>query len=174
VGSAPWTREQFHTKGVDALLALVQQVRELRLIFLWRGVLGDEMSQRVRSAGLDRHVEVLDEHVDVNAVLARSHAAVALASASALIKAYPYSLVEALAAGRPVLVSRSIPMAQYVGWTKCGVVVDEVDVDSIQEAWDELWQNYSTYQKRALRIGGRDFAPENMYDAYDRIYEGVQ
>ena len=51
VGSAPWTREQFHSKGVDALLEAARQAPYLHLVFLWRGVLAGEMEQRVRQLG---------------------------------------------------------------------------------------------------------------------------
>ncbi|MFP4396170.1 MAG: glycosyltransferase, partial [Anaerolineales bacterium] len=104
MGSAPWTREQFRTKGVDALLALAQRWPELHLVFLWRGILYEEMMRRVRATGLSDRVEVINERVDVSAVLARVHAAVILTTEEALIKAYPHSLLEALAAGRPVIV----------------------------------------------------------------------
>ncbi len=173
VGSAPWTREQFRTKGVDALLKLAQQMPELRLVFLWRGVLTAEMERQVQSAGLDGRVEVLNEHVDVNAVLARVHAAVALADGDALIKAYPHSLLEALAAGRPVLVSRSIPMSQFVEQRGCGVIVERTDVSGVRHALETLLLGYRDYQQRALNVGAHYFSLERLLAAYGRIYESV-
>jgi glycosyltransferase involved in cell wall biosynthesis len=170
MGSAPWTMEQFHTKGVELLLALAQQTPELRLIFLWRGVLADEMNQRVRDSGLEGRVQVLNEHVDVNRTLARVHAAVILATGNAVIKAYPHSLLEALAAGKPVLVSSSVPMARYVEQQRCGVVVRHADVGSLKDAVRELMDAYSDYQKRASNLAVRDFSAKNMLCDYGRIY----
>lgn len=173
MGSAPWTRAQFRTKGVDSLLELAQQVPDLRLIFLWRGVHVDEMTQRVQSAGLEKRVEILNEQVDVNAVLARVHAVVALAARDTLIKAYPHSLLEALAAGRPVLTSRSIPMAQYVEQTGSGLVVEQIDAASIKLALDTLLQNYHEYQNHAQNISKSDLALETLVQTYGRIYNTV-
>ncbi len=51
-GSAPWTRSQSRTKGVDALLEAAREMPELRLVFLWRGVLLLELVARVRRLGL--------------------------------------------------------------------------------------------------------------------------
>lgn len=173
VGSAPWTREQFRTKGVDALLELAQQMLELRLVFLWRGVLADEMNRRVRAARLERRVQVLNERVDVNRILARVHAAVVLAAGDAIIKAYPHSLLEALAAGRPVLVSRTVPMARYIENEGCGVVIDQVEADSIGVAVGKLLNKYPDYQQRALEVRARDFTLEKMLKDYSRIYGAV-
>jgi glycosyltransferase involved in cell wall biosynthesis len=173
MGSAPWTREQFRTKGVDALLELAQQIPHLHLVLLWRGVLVDEIVRRVRAAGLERRVEVLTEQVDVNKILGRVHAAVVLAAEETLIKAYPHSLLEALAAGRPVLVSCSIPMATYVEQNGCGVVVEEVSAAGVQVALERLVQEYPDYQQGARDIDMRDWAVEQMLDAYGRIYNAA-
>ena len=48
------------------------------------------------------------------------------ASNPAIIRSYPHSLMESLAAGKPVIVSRQIPMADYVQRMGCGTVVDSV------------------------------------------------
>ena len=37
MASAPWTEEQFDTKGVDALLQAAAFDRSVKLILLWRG-----------------------------------------------------------------------------------------------------------------------------------------
>jgi glycosyltransferase involved in cell wall biosynthesis len=174
MASAPWTRDQFATKGIDTLLELARRMPELKLVFLWRGMLVEEMNSRVRSAGLDQRVEVLNERVDVDAVLARVHAAVVMTADGALVKAYPHSLMEALAAGRPVLVSRSIPMAQYVEQMGCGVVVERLDLSSVRNALEALMEDYQTFQQRALSVGVGGFTLERLLTAYGRIYEGVQ
>jgi glycosyltransferase involved in cell wall biosynthesis len=173
MGSAPWTQEQFRTKGVDVLLELAQQMPELRLIFLWRGILADEMAHRVRSAGLEQRVEVLSEQVDVNDVLARTHATVALSTGKALIKAYPHSLLEALVAGRPVLVGRSIPMSTYVEREGCGVVVEQVDVAGVSSALRTLLRDYASYQRRVLALDVGEWGLEAMVAAYGRIYDAT-
>ena len=59
-GSAPWTREQFHSKGVDALLKVAQQVPSLRLIFLWRGLLLREVMPDAKAPASPRPQVVED------------------------------------------------------------------------------------------------------------------
>ena len=161
-GSAPWTREQFRTKGVESLLQVVQRTPRLRLVLLWRGWLLEELRRRITDLGLSDRVEVLTEHVDVNEVLAGVHAAVVLASEQRLVKAYPHSLLEALAAGRPVLVSDGITMADYVREAECGEVVTGTDGRSLKEGIRRLRRRYASLQAQARRVGKRDFSQKRL------------
>lgn len=169
-GSAPWTTEQFVSKGVDALLEAAQRRADLRLIFLWRGVVYEEMMQRVRARGLDDRVRVLNEQVDVNAALANASAAIVLAARSDVVKAYPHSLLESLAAGKPVLVSRLIPMARWVQQAGLGVVIDGVDADAVLRAVADL--EGRSFQPDALRaaVEGR---VAQFQQAHQAVYRSV-
>lgn len=174
VGSAPWTRAQFRSKGIDALLEAAARVPELRLVFLWRGHLRRDLERRVHARGLHDRVEVLDGPVDVNAALARVHAAVVLASGPRLVKAYPHSLLEALAAGRPVLVSEAIPMADYVREAECGEVVAGPQPGLVLDGVRRLIDGYATRAAHARACGARRFSRQRMLDAYGRLYRDVQ
>ena len=173
VASAPWTAAQFQSKGIDALLAFAAQRRDVELIFLWRGHHLDEMQRRVAGHNLADRVQVIDELVDVNAILATVHATVNLASAEGIVKAYPHSLLDSLAAGKPVLVSQAIPMADYVAETGCGAVVDAVTPRAIGQAVDRLRENYGEMVETAVHVGQRDFSLATMIDSYRQVYEQV-
>lgn len=173
-GSAPWTREQFRSKGVEALLQVAQQVPSLRLIFLWRGLLVREIQERIDRLRLRERVEILNDRVDVAQVLARAHAAVVLADWTRLVKAYPHSLLEALACGRPVLVSEQVPMAQYVRQTGCGEVVPNLNVTELRGAIERLRGSYDTFSANALRVGQKDFRQEDLLADYESVYSSVR
>lgn len=173
VGSAPWTRTQFRTKGVDALLEVAQRCSWLHLVFLWRGVLIEEMRHRVHRLGLKEQVEVINRRTDVNEVLAGVHASVALATGPAIIRSYPHSLMESLAAGKPVIVSRQIPMADYVQRMGCGTVVESVTPVDLLAAIKSLARDYEKLQQAARRVGQRDFSQHQMVASYQRVYERV-
>ena len=51
------------TKGIDALLNAAAQMPNLRLTFLWRGVLFDEMIRRVRHFRLENRVRSEERRV---------------------------------------------------------------------------------------------------------------
>lgn len=171
-GSAPWTIEQFVSKGVDALLTAAQRRRDLRLIFLWRGVLFDEMMRRVRQRHLEQRVQVLNERVDVNAVLSVATAAVVLADRSDIVKAHPHSLLESLAAGRPVLVSRAVPMSEWVEQSGLGLVIEKVEADAILDAVDQLrdhpWRWHPSKLQDAVR-----FRKEQFVESYKILYTSL-
>lgn len=173
VGSAPWTRAQFGSKGVDALLQAAQRQPRLHLVFLWRGVLYDAIAQRVHQLGIKRQVRILNERVDVNQVLAGVHASIALASDPAIVRPYPHSLIESLSAGKPVLVSRSIPMADYVELNGCGQVVETVTTEGILAAVDALVDGYDDLAKATRRAPKEDFAQDELIASYQHLYERV-
>lgn len=172
MASAPWTKTQFASKGVDALLAAAHSRPTLRLTLLWRGVLAEEAAARVRSLGLEGRVQIVDRQVDVNAALAQAHAAVVLATRGILVKGYPHSLLDALAAGRPILVSRAIPMSAYVVASGCGEVVEAVTPAALLAAVDRLAAAYPARQA-AAQAAGADFDHARMINDYARIYAAV-
>ena len=67
------------TKGVDALLEVARTMPDVRLVFLWRGVLLAGARRAREATRLSERVEILRDRVDVSQVLARVHAAVVLA-----------------------------------------------------------------------------------------------
>lgn len=173
VGSAPWTLSQFRAKGIDALLAAAKEAPQLHLIFLWRGILADELARRVDQLNLGEQVEVINERADVNQVLSRVHASITLATNPAIIRAYPHSLLESLAAGKPVIISRSIPMADYVEQTGCGLVVERTDPSDILAAVELLAHNYTKFQRLTLQAGQRDFSRQALIDTFEKVYAQV-
>jgi glycosyltransferase involved in cell wall biosynthesis len=173
VGSAPWSRAQFASKGIVALLKAAQQCPQLVLVFLWRGVLFEELAHRVEKMGVADQVEILNEKVDVNRVLARVHASVALATSSKIIRPYPHSLMESLAAGKPVLISRIIPMADDVEQKAYGEVIEHVDAAHILEAILSLRQSYLILRENAERLGKQDFGHSQMLASLGKVYEHV-
>jgi glycosyltransferase involved in cell wall biosynthesis len=174
VASAPWTLAQFATKGFDALLGAAQMMPNLHLTLLWRGILASEMRRRIANLELEERVTLIDETVDVNAALAQVHAAAIFATAPGIIKSYPHSLLDALAAGKPVLVSRTIAMADYVEAQGCGVVVETVTPEAVATALTQLRAGYDAYARAAITVGPRDFTEAAALNAAAAIYAAAQ
>ncbi len=169
-GSAPWTRRQFASKGVDLLLAAARRRSDLALTLLWRGVLGGAMARRQRRAGLGDRLRVLHERIAVAPLLAASHAAVVLAARPRLVKAYPHSLLEALAAGRPILASACLPIATWAARQGCGIAVPDLSAAALDQALDELAARYPELQRRAAAIDLSAHAPEPFRQAMTALY----
>ncbi len=173
VGSAPWVPKQFQTKGIDALLAAARQMSRLHLIFLWRGVLFEEMAARVRRLGLENQVEIINQKVDVNQLLARVHASVTLVTDPIIIRSYPHTLMESLAAGKPILVSRSIPMSDYVEQHRCGQVVEQVTPEDVIRSVEVLAETYTTFQEAAKRLDLQIFSRQGLLESFEHVYKTV-
>ncbi len=173
VGSAPWSKSQFRSKGIDALLAAARRLSRLHLVFLWRGVLFEEMMRRVQQMNLQNQVTIINEKVDVNQVLAGVHASITLVTDPIIIRSYPHSLIESLAAGKPILVSRSIPMADYVSQHGSGVIVEEVTAEAILNAVERLAQSYETVSTSARQLNADDFSEQRLITSFQEVYESV-
>lgn len=173
MASAPWTREQFESKGVEALLQAAALEPRLRLTFLWRGVLTREIRRRIEERGLGGRIRVVDGLADVDRELAGVHATVNLADRGDVVKAFPHSLMESLVAGRPVLVSRAIPMSAYVEAKGVGAVVETVSAESVVAALGELLDGYRERGRRALEHGRRDFSLAAMIESFAQVYAEI-
>lgn len=170
VGSAPWTPAQFASKGVVALLDALKRMDDLRLVFLWRGWHREMLDRLMAERGVADRCEVRDGWVDVPQVIARCHAAVVLAAQPKLVKAYPHSLLEALAAGRPVLASDTLGMARHLQETGCGVVVRGVEADAVVAALAELRAGYADYARKAEGSRASAFGLDVFVEAHRQVY----
>jgi glycosyltransferase involved in cell wall biosynthesis len=171
-GSAPWIRRQFDTKGFNLLLKVLKRLPKIKLICLWRGKLFREWSELVQSFGLADRVEIIQERADISGILSRCHAAVVLSATPDLVKSYPNSLMEALAAGRPVLISRCNPMSYYVDDNGCGKVIEDFRLEELIAAIVEIMDEYSTFAAAAL-VAGRGLSATRMIDDYRLLYQTV-
>jgi glycosyltransferase involved in cell wall biosynthesis len=170
MASAPWTEEQFDTKGVDALLQAASRDRSIRLILLWRGQFLDALKDRIAKLGIADRVEIVPERVDIGGYLRRAHATVLLAKKSDIVKAYPNSLIESLLAGKPVVLTEALPMADYVQERGCGVVVRDVSQTTILEAIEALRERYQELAKSARTVGAAEFSKGSLVETYRVIY----
>jgi len=173
VGSAPWNEDQFDKKGVNLLLEVMSELPWLHITFLWRGVLRELLEKKVAAARLSDRVKILEGYVDVNEVLAGVHATVVLASDEKVIKAYPHSIMESLAAKKPVIVSGCLQIKKYVKEKKCGVIVNSLDKKSLHEALWDIKNNYQNYCDRLQSISEWIFSDETMLKKINVIYNGI-
>lgn len=170
MASAPWVPRQFDLKGLDALLETAARLPFVRLILLWRGLLLAELKERIHRFGVAERVEIVDRKVDVNAYLARAHAAVLLAKEPDIVKACPHSLLEALAAGKPVITSERIPIADFVRQHQCGLTINEVSSAALAAAITNMRDNYRRLASNAERVGPPSFSLAVLIDQHRRLY----
>lgn len=170
MASAPWEKGQFTSKGIDLLLEAVSKTTGLRLTLLWRGILVDDLRERIRRWGVHDRVRIINEFIDINQILKEAHAVVLLASATDLVKAYPHSLIEGLAAGKPLITSQAIPMSDYIQDHDLGEVLDDFTTTSLLKSIDQLRHTYERKRSSVVSKGASDFNPKRMLDQMKLIY----
>lgn len=170
MASAPWVEDQFDLKGIDALLDAVVHDGALRLILVWRGLLLEELVKRVERRGIGDRVEIVTERVDIGDYLKRAHAAVLLAKRGDIVRAYPHSLLESLVAGKPIILSASLPMADYVRQEDCGIVLETVSQHTLSEAIQTLRARYAELARQAQLTKAHAFSTSALIDRYREIY----
>jgi glycosyltransferase involved in cell wall biosynthesis len=168
--SAPWIRRQFDLKGIDLLLTTAAELPFLRLILLWRGVLADELTKRVERLGIGKRVEIVNRRVNVNDYLAKAHATVVLAKNGGIVRSFPHSLIESLMARKPVLLSDTIAMSDYVINRRCGVVVYDMSITTLSSAIDALMRSYEELVRNATQIGPEAFSIRAMVENHRSLY----
>jgi glycosyltransferase involved in cell wall biosynthesis len=170
MASAPWHRRQFESKGIDLLLATAARIPSLRLILLWRGVLADELARRVERLGIGDRVEIVNRRVAVNDYLKKAHATIVLADNGGLVKSFPNSLVESLVAAKPVLLSETIAMADYVTANQCGIVVADMTITALTSAIEALRSGYERLARNAAQTQPDAFSISTMVENHRRLY----
>jgi glycosyltransferase involved in cell wall biosynthesis len=170
MASAPWVRRQFDLKGIDTILESAAQLPFLRLVFLWRGALVSELIERVQRLGIADRVEVINRKVNVGDYLDKAHATVLLAKSGDIVKSCPHSLIESLVAGKPVLLSDTIAMADYVRKHACGVVIENVSVRTLTTAIKTLMGRYVELARNAAKVGPGAFSIHRMVENHRRLY----
>ncbi len=174
MASAPWEHHQFVSKGIDILLESVQKTPSLKIIFLWRGLFEEKMLQKIKSYGVEDQVELINKRVNISDMLERVHATVLLTDRGDSIKTFPHSLLESLAAGKPIVLSNKIPMADYVKEKNCGLVVHEHTTEAFLKSISLLKGNYQELSKQAFDLKASDFTKEKMVQKYSKLYQSIK
>lgn len=173
LASAPWIYIHFQEKGFDLLFKAVSQRRNLRLVILMRGLLADVLRKRLKLFDIEDRVTVFENLVDINSILSQVHGTIVLSEHPGTIRSYPHSLLESFAAGKPVLISDTIAMADYVRAHNLGCIVGEHSIISLNAAIDDFMERYDFYRGNTEVIGAKDFSKEQMVSDYFRLYSNI-
>lgn len=171
VGSVGWlTRVKGHRVLIEAVARLKEAHPRLHLMLVGSGDLRDEFERLARRLGLGDRVHFLGARQDVPECLA----AMDLFVLPSLNEGMGRALVEAMAAGRPVVASRVGGVPAIIQDRVTGVLVPPGDPAALAGTLDELLrrpdQARALGAAAALAIGER-FGTEAMARAVEQVYE---
>ena len=133
----------------------------------------NQLENLIEKFGVGNQVKVINAHMDIQQVMDSVHATVLLSESASLVKAFPHSLVESLACGKPVLVSEEIAMSDYVKDKSVGLVVDGIDLASLLNQIDLLRSKYEMFRLNAEMVGGKDFSVVCMLEEMGKLYHEI-
>ena len=173
MASAPWELSQFKSKGIHLILDVLKTMPNVRMTLLWRGHHFEEMTRLVKNQKLENQVNIINQFTNVNDILKKVHGCILLVNSRSIVKSYPHSLIESIVCGKPVILTESIPMSDFVSEAKCGLVLRDFDSKSLNELFQKFIANYDDLFESTQNVPRSEFSHEKMIDRYGKIYKDV-
>ena len=159
-----------HLTLLRALALARREDSSLVLLLVGLGPLTDSLKAAVAELGLGQAVRFMGERADVGAILDQSR----LFVLSSINEGLPISLLEAMAAGLPYVVTAVGGMPEILDISHAGLVVPPRDPEALARAIldfrsREDWR--IACGRRARESYDRCFTPERMASGYLKLYE---
>jgi len=160
-------------KGIPDIVAcmprVVERVPDARFLFVGEGILIDYLKTKSRELGLERSVVIAGFRRDVPAVMK----AVDVLMLPSVVEGFGYVLVEAMAAGKPVVATKVSSIPEIVRDGETGRLVDVHRPDQLADAITAILVNPS--QGAAMGRRGREvvlqqFTLEQMLDRTEAVF----
>lgn len=173
----PRHAEELGERGVHLLLEAAAALPDVRFDLVsrpWRGAATalDAVKGRLARRRAPNVTLIEGLQADMAPLYARSRFTVIPYTRADGGKECPRSLVESLACGVPVLISRDAPFSEYVAERGCGVVF-EASVDGFRQALGAGLADYAALSSRAAACAREDFDLGGTLRAYQALYDEV-
>lgn len=170
--SSPFAADDFLTRGIQLMVRVAARLPEVRFVLAWRSRHLDKLRGLLREAGV-ANVEVRDGVIeDMGAVYDEAHAAALPALEHRSFIPAPRSGLEALARGKPLLVSRYVSIAPSLERAGAGVVFDPT-VEGLERAVHRLREAYAAHQRAAQPYIAAHFSPATHLELHRRLYRSL-
>ncbi|MHC4662576.1 MAG: glycosyltransferase [Planctomycetota bacterium] len=173
--SSPFAHFQMESRGVISLLKAAASDGELELTLMWRGRLNRKIKDEVEKHGIADRVEIISGVVDIMDILMRCHAVVAPFQTPEHNMPFPRSCVEALSAGRPVLVTDVTAIGKVVSEEGGGIAVTPT-AEGLVGGVEKLRKGYAgdfPFSEHARAVCERFFSLDEYFSAYAALYESI-
>ena len=158
-----------HQTLLQAMVRVVRDVPDLRLLLLGDGPLREPLQRRVEALGLAAHVRFLGERTDVWHVMPQAD----LVVLSTHYEGCSNAIMEAMAAGRPVVATDVGGNRELIEEGVTGLLVPPADADALAAAMARLLRDPAALQAMGAqgrrRIAER-FSMERTVEETDALY----
>ena len=157
---------------VDAAALVVRQVPDARFVIAGEGELRSALEHQIKHLGLEKHVLLAGFRPDVLSL----HKAFDLFVMSSVTEGLGTSLLDAMAAGRPVVATTAGGMPEVVEDGKTGILVPPRDHHAMADAIVRLLKDDALRRRMGeagLSLAHARFSAERMVQDTLRVYERV-
>ena len=170
--SSPLNAGDFLSRGIYLILAVAALLPSVQFLLVWRRHHLAKIQQVLASAGVD-NVKIRSGMIkDMAAVYQDVHAAILPGLEHRSFIPCPRSGLEALAHGKPLLLSNLVSIARSVNDAGAGVAFDP-SVTGLKAAITRLMADYPSYQANTQRYIKEHFSPSVHLERYRRIYQAI-
>lgn len=167
---ATFKKQKGHRYLIEAAAAVISQFPNIRLLLIGDGELRDELKAQTQALGLNEHVNFLGLRTDVPKLLGASDYFVL----PSLWEGLPVSLIEAMAAGLPVIATQVSGTKDVMIHNQTGLLVPPGEVEALKDAM----QQFLSHPELAPKMGeaarnrvAEGFSAEQQADAYLSLYQ---
>lgn len=162
-------------KGIEYLLEALSQVAksqraDFKLVLAGRGPLLPELMRLTSTLEIEEHIRFLGFRTDVGNLLAASDIAVL----PSLHEGLSIALLEAMAAGKPIITTTIGSNREATHGGECAILVPPKNSEALAQAIIDLALNPPLASVKALRareIFQKHYAEERMLEGYRALYE---
>jgi len=168
--SSPFLDEQWKGRGIDLVLALAETVPQTRFVMAWRAD-ATRLREEINRRGLN-NVEVEAGVLDMEQFYERVDAMILPFAETGRNHASPFSAIEGLLRGKPVLATRHVGIANLLERERVGVA-SKATVDALAAGLERLKSDYEQLASRARPFAQRYFDRNRAVGAYQALYQDM-
>jgi phosphatidylinositol alpha-1,6-mannosyltransferase len=165
-----WATKNIET-GLKAFRILLEHVPDALYMIIGDGPSENALRRLSSSLGIDNHCIFISDSA-AGQQIGRFYSACDAFLFTAINEPWGLTILEAMAAGKPVVASSHGGPTEFVEDGRTGMLVNELDPESCAAALVQILQNRSLANEIGTRAAAKasQYSWENMALAYDRIY----
>lgn len=169
LASSPLMKSHIIKKGVKFLIDSLPD--DVNLIILMRNKFIKEIKALVKEK---KNIKLINEPItDINKIFGLAHATVYFPLYKEVAKSCPFSVMESLAAGKPVLVSDVVGISDLIKTEDCGIVASKSKRSFIKALYN-LRHNYFNLQKNCRKTAEKYFSIEEFIKKHYELYSNYE